>query len=434
MPCIPVLFFALFFLATAAQAGSPESLGVFDATARRFSLFQDLRDGKPDITFDLARDSRRGLGRLFPISGDWDGDGVTDLGYYASAQHVFVLFSDRKDGVPDIVVPVRTWRPWLRPVVGDWNGDGRDDLGLWDPLARRFSLLGPERDGRVARTIQVSDRRSGVLQPFAGDWDGDGVDELGLYDAHERTILLLRSKATGDREIVLRSDETAPHLKPVAIDLDGDGKDELALFDRASKRFALLTDLSDGRTDGYFDASAVAGEHLRAISGRWTAAPASGGDVPNTALCLPVASVDPAWKAFEDQVVDLVNARRAAGALCGQEGSFPPVPPVAAEPTLRCAARLHARDMAARGVVSSVGAGGSTPDTRIAASGYAASFVGENVAGALPDPTAVVDAWMANSIQCSLVLEPGFQHAGVGFVDAPAAQRFFWVLDFGAPQ
>jgi uncharacterized protein YkwD len=103
-------------------------------------------------------------------------------------------------------------------------------------------------------------------------------------------------------------------------------------------------------------------------------------------------------------------------------------------PELRCAARLHARDIAARGVVSSVGANGSSPDTRIAAAGYAASFVGENVAGTLPDPASVVNAWMQDAIRCSLVLEPGFQHAGAAFVDAPGAQRFFWVLDFGAPQ
>jgi uncharacterized protein YkwD len=225
----------------------------------------------------------------------------------------------------------------------------------------------------------------------------------------------------------------------VSVDLNGDGRDELALFDRKTRRFALLADLADGATDGSFDVSAVPGEHLAPLAGRWNAAPAGGGgggggDVPDTAACQPAAGVSPALAAFELQLLTEVNARRAAGAVCGQEGSFPPVPPLAMDPALRCAARLHALDMAARSVVTSIGANGSSPESRIAAAGYAARFVGENVAGTLPDPASVVSAWMANGIQCSLVLESGFEHAGVGLVDRPGAQRFFWALDFAAPQ
>lgn len=427
-----VVGLSCFVLATSALAVEPESVGLFDFETRRFTLFDDLADGTPDATFHVAGSDRK---LRLPIAGDWDGDGVTDLGFYDPRRQVFALFSDRADAVPDVMIPVRTWRPWLKPVVGDWNGDGQDDLALYDRYARRISLLSPERDGRIFRAIQLSDRRPGTLRPFAGDWDGDGVDEIGLYDAHERTVHLLKSKATGGRGVLLRSNERAPHLKPVALDWNGDGRDELALYDRASHRFALLADLADGTTDLVFDATAVTGEHLSPIAGRFRAAPpAGGGDVPDTAHCRPAADVLPAVAAFETELLAEINARRAVGAVCGQEGSFPAVPPLAMEPSLRCAARLHAADLAARGIVSSVGADGSFPEDRIPLAGYDASFVGELVAGNLPDPATVVDGWMTNGIQCSLVLEPGFAHAGAALGQAAAGTGLVWVLDLGAPR
>ncbi len=423
----------LLMLAAPSQAASPETFGVFDWPTSRVSLFNDHADGVADESVDLKR---RGRHRVFPVAGDWNGDGVTDLGFYNPYQHVFELLSDRKDGAPDVMIPVpRRWG-WFKPVSGDWDGDGKDDLGLYDPLARRFSLLSPSGNGQVFRTVQFSGRRPWHLKPFAGDWDGDGVAELGLYDAHDGSIYLLRSKATGDREVVLRSSETTRHLRPVAADFDGDGDDELALFDRHSRHFAMLKDLADGKTDSVFDVAGSTSHRLWPLAGRWTAEEPGGpdNDVPDTAHCQPAAGVDPAVAAFETAVLSLVNERRAAGAVCGSEGTYPPAPALSMEPALRCSARLHVRDMASRNVASQDGANGSLPEMRMGEAGYAVLFGAESVAAGPPDPTSLVNAWMADGETCSLLLDPGFEDAGVGFVDSGAGQRFFWVLDYAAPQ
>ncbi len=426
-----VLLAIAFLLAAApARAGAPETPGFFDRALDRFSLLHDLADAAADETLEVEHGARP---PVLPVAGDWDGDGRTDLGVFDPRRHAFELLLGRVDGVPDLRIPVATWRPWLLPVTGDWNGDGRDDLGVFDRYGRRFSLLAA--DGAVTRVMQLSGRRSCFLLPFAGDFDGDGTDELGVYDPHDRTVHLLRAKANGGRDLVLRVSERSRDLRPLPIDLDGDGRDDLGLYDRKAGRIAVLADLADGVPDGSLDVSGVEGRLLLPVAGVFAAAPEPPADddpVPDTAGCQPVANQDPGWTHFERDVLVLVNAARAAGGTCGDEGAFDPAPPLEAHPSLRCSARLHARDLAARDVVTQFGVNGSLPETRAAAAGYPVLFVGEAVSGGLPEPAAVVAGWFANDLTCAMLREPVFRDAAAGHAEGPSGRRFYSVLDLGA--
>jgi uncharacterized protein YkwD len=64
-------------------------------------------------------------------------------------------------------------------------------------------------------------------------------------------------------------------------------------------------------------------------------------------------------------------------------------------PQLAQAAQRHANDMACNNLFAHNGSDGSTPQTRVAATGYAASVVTENVYGSYPPLTAdqVVNWW-----------------------------------------
>ncbi|QDS91756.1 Dockerin type I repeat protein [Roseimaritima multifibrata] len=68
-----------------------------------------------------------------PIVGDFDGDGIDDLGAWADDVFSLDLSADGIDGFTDQQFTFGF--PGVReiPVAADFNGDGLDDIGLWNP-------------------------------------------------------------------------------------------------------------------------------------------------------------------------------------------------------------------------------------------------------------------------------------------------------------
>src|SRR5262245_32662523 len=62
------------------------------------------------------------------------------------------------------------------------------------------------------------------------------------------------------------------------------------------------------------------------------------------AWCDDIINWNAGWVTFEDQVLTLVNQKRAAGATCGGVAK-PPVAALTFDDRLRCAARKHSKDM-----------------------------------------------------------------------------------------
>ena len=61
------------------------------------------------------------------------------------------------------------------PVVGDWNGDGIDNIGVF---ADGTWILDSDGDYRYDKTLHHGQKGD---KPVTGDWDGDGVDDIGVY-------------------------------------------------------------------------------------------------------------------------------------------------------------------------------------------------------------------------------------------------------------
>ena len=162
--------------------------------------------------------------------------------------------------------------------------------------------------------------------------------------------------------------------------------------------------------------------------------PAATTPTPTTTPIPSVVTPDPT-AANEDTVVSLVNAKRAAGAVCGGT-SFAAVPPLVHNTQLRNAARAHSADMAARGYFAHVGPDGRTFTQRISAAGYTGSLPwAENIASGQAAPQAVVDGWMASATHCANIMSPEFRSVGVGYAfNATSPLVHFWTQDFGAGQ
>jgi len=124
----------------------------------------------------------------------------------------------------------------------------------------------------------------------------------------------------------------------------------------------------------------------------------------------------------EDDVIDLVNAERAAVGLH----------PFNYNSNLAAAARDHSEDMGWQDYFSHTGLDGSSPADRVTAAGYSYNRLGENIAAGQPTPEIVVDAWMASPGHKANILDPDFCDIGVGYAYvADSTYRHYWTQNFG---
>lgn len=145
----------------------------------------------------------------------------------------------------------------------------------------------------------------------------------------------------------------------------------------------------------------------------------------------PAPAPDPGATAFEDDVLLLVNQRRAAGAVCGGT-TYGPAPALVMNGSLRTAARAHSQDMAAQNYFSHTSLDGRSFSQRMSDAGYSGSPRGENIAAGYGSPSAVVAGWMGSTGHCENIMNPAYRSAGVGYAFGAASQYgSYWTMNFG---
>lgn len=144
--------------------------------------------------------------------------------------------------------------------------------------------------------------------------------------------------------------------------------------------------------------------------------------------CEPAIDWDPAQREFEQEVLVLVNARRAEGANCGSEGSFAATGPLTMNGPLRCAARIHSLDMFERGFFNHTNPDNLDPFDRMELAGYDYSYAGENIAQGYRSAADVMTGWMNSDGHCRNIMSPNFTEIGVGMYEG-----FNWTQTFGRP-
>jgi len=167
--------------------------------------------------------------------------------------------------------------------------------------------------------------------------------------------------------------------------------------------------------------------------------PADETNIFKTPYCFPVRdgpSWPPPFPAWEDEVLALVNAARAAGHDCDSKGDFGPTNPLTMNASLRCAARKHAFDMSSRDFFDHINPDGETFIDRIVMAGYGSyTIIGENIAGGgdLMDPKLAVDGWLASDGHCANIMNPLYTEFGAGAHEGEGALTFYWTQEFGRP-
>ena len=87
--------------------------------------------------------------------------------------------------------------------------------------------------------------------------------------------------------------------------------------------------------------------------------------------------------------------------------------------------------MATHNYFDHTGTDGSTFVTRVQATGYSGSTVGENIAWGWGTPSSVVNAWMNSAPHKANILNCSFHATGVGLAYASNGTAY-WTQEFGS--
>jgi uncharacterized protein YkwD len=137
------------------------------------------------------------------------------------------------------------------------------------------------------------------------------------------------------------------------------------------------------------------------------------------------------WTDLEDELLQLVNERRALGGTCGS-AIYPSTGPVVMDPALREAARCHSLDMAVNDYFSHDSLDGRSPWDRMAEAGYTGTAYAENVAAGFSSPSSVLSGWLSSPGHCANIMNPTVNEIGVGFgFDRDSSFRNYWTQTFG---
>jgi len=225
--------------------------------------------GAPNTASDSLKinvDENSSSDAYFPISGDFNGDGLTDLGCFNRAFGIWKVQLSMRDGT---FGPVEYWissgfgnnDSYCYPTTSDFNGDGKADAGFTrvptsDGAGAYMRIAVSNGTGFNAQTTDWRSTSAGNLQSdwhyatFTGDFNGDGISDTGQIRVDSNTSLYVG--LTGANSAVLNmaswiqggSHVSITDFSPIAADFNGDGLTDLCLYNKSAGRWAVT--LSNG--------------------------------------------------------------------------------------------------------------------------------------------------------------------------------------------
>jgi glucose/arabinose dehydrogenase len=213
----------LFQVTFNAPRTQPDTPGSFDPTSATWYLRNSASAGAPDI-----EPFAYGAPGWLPVTGDYNGDGVTTVGVIDPTTQTWYLRNSNTPGAPD-VEPFSYGLPGWVPLVGDWDGNGAAGIGVFDPGTGIWYLRNASGPGAPDFTPFEFGLPGWV--PVVGDWDGNGTQTVGIFDPTSATWYLRNSNTPGPPDLAFTYG--GPGWTPVVGDWDGDGLTTVGVVDPA---------------------------------------------------------------------------------------------------------------------------------------------------------------------------------------------------------
>ncbi len=239
------------FAVTQAGSAMPYNVGYFQPSGPTWALDSNGSGGYDagDRVFAFA-----GQPGAIAVTGDWNGDGKTKVGYYLNG---FWALDYNGNGVYDGTGPggdkfyaFGGASASYVPVVGDWSGDGRTKIGFY---YNGFWALDTNGNGTFDGTGVGQDSFYGFggngpgEVPLLGDWNGDARTKVGYFF---NGTWVLDYDGNGSFTAADKYYNTFPYVsgdKPVTGDWTGDGKTKIGIFRGG---FWILDNNNNGTYDG----------------------------------------------------------------------------------------------------------------------------------------------------------------------------------------
>ena len=186
------------------------------------------RDMNGDGQWTLADGSPVAFGPAgaTPVTGNWDGSGKTEIGYYQNGTWYLMTTT----GVEQFTFGFTG--SGVIPVVGDWNGDGKTEVGVYCNGAWFRDVDGSHTwdatNQAALAYLGWNDGGTDTVIPVPGHWAGNAKTQMGVYC---KGVWFVDSTGTN------QWDETYSYwgwdapLTPVAGNWSGSGlKDQFAVY------------------------------------------------------------------------------------------------------------------------------------------------------------------------------------------------------------
>jgi hypothetical protein len=161
-----------------------------------------------------------------PITGDWNGDGRTEVGVFRSTP-TRGEFLERVGSRTKTLLVGYTGDT---PLVGNWGGTRRSEVAVRRPGTSTIRLR--RETGRTTALTRIGNPTD---IPLTGDWDGDGISNLGFYRPSTRQFWLRSRSGSSYSRVTWGGSGQIP----VSGDWNKDGRTDIGVYNQFTGRWTL---------------------------------------------------------------------------------------------------------------------------------------------------------------------------------------------------
>jgi hypothetical protein len=216
-----------------------------------------------DAGGEIIRRETIGVKDAIPVAGDFNGDGIMELGLYLDGEWFVDLNNNGKWDAADLWAKLGSRED--KPVTGDWDGDGKDDIGIYGPAWARDPIAVKSDPGLPDPLNNITGKRknpppvedeaalgkrklqrgasgqmredlidhvfhygTAIDRPVAGDWTGDGLRRIGIFYNGEWHLDIDGDGRFGPHDLQVSFGQSGDI--PVVGDWNGEGIERLGVY------------------------------------------------------------------------------------------------------------------------------------------------------------------------------------------------------------